>query len=88
MNVILYASMVGSTMCAMLCTCQDFYYALSVMSHPVLEGKPNANHVCARIKNSRHSDYITGHLHTLLKVNSGNVLYYNKMSKKSIESIT
>jgi hypothetical protein len=23
------------------------------LSHPVLEGKPNANHVCARIKNSR-----------------------------------
>jgi hypothetical protein len=22
------------------------------MSHPVLEGKPNANHVCARIRNS------------------------------------
>jgi hypothetical protein len=24
-----------------------------LMSHPVLEGKPNANHVCARISNSR-----------------------------------
>jgi hypothetical protein len=23
------------------------------LSHPVLEGKPNANHVCARIRNSR-----------------------------------
>jgi hypothetical protein len=23
------------------------------MSHPVLEGKPNVNHVCARIRNSR-----------------------------------
>jgi hypothetical protein len=23
------------------------------MSHPILEGKPNANHVCARIRNSR-----------------------------------
>jgi ribosomal protein L27 len=35
-----------------------------------------------------HSDYIIGHHHTLLKVNSGKVLYYMKMSKKSIESIT
>jgi hypothetical protein len=34
-----------------------------------------------------HNDYITGH-HTLLKVNSGKVLYYIKMSKTSIESIT
>jgi hypothetical protein len=25
----------------------------SGMSHPVLEGKPNVNHVCARIRNSR-----------------------------------
>jgi hypothetical protein len=24
-----------------------------LLSHPVLEGKPNANHVCARIRNSR-----------------------------------
>jgi hypothetical protein len=23
------------------------------VSHPILEGKPNANHVCARISNSR-----------------------------------
>jgi hypothetical protein len=35
-----------------------------------------------------HSDYIIGHHHTLLKVNSGKVLYYNKMSKTSTESIT
>jgi hypothetical protein len=35
-----------------------------------------------------HSDYIVGHHHTLLKVNSGKVLYYNKMSKTSTESIT
>jgi hypothetical protein len=35
-----------------------------------------------------HSDYIIGHHHTLLKVNSGNVFYYIKMSKTSIESIT
>jgi hypothetical protein len=34
-----------------------------------------------------HSDYIIGHHHTLLKVNSGKVLYYNKMSKTSTESI-
>jgi hypothetical protein len=35
-----------------------------------------------------HSDYIIGHHHTLLKVNSRKVLYYIKMSKTSIESIT
>jgi hypothetical protein len=35
-----------------------------------------------------HSDYIIGHHHTLLKVNSRKVLYYIKMSKTSTESIT
>jgi hypothetical protein len=35
-----------------------------------------------------HSDYIVEHHHTMLKVNSGKVLYYNKMSKTSAESIT
>jgi hypothetical protein len=35
-----------------------------------------------------HSDYIIGHHHTILKVNSGKVLYYIKMSKTSTESIT
>jgi hypothetical protein len=34
-----------------------------------------------------HNDYIIGHHHTLLKVNSENVLYYNKMSKTSTESL-
>jgi hypothetical protein len=29
------------------------YPPMRVMSHPVLEGKPNANHVRARISNSR-----------------------------------
>jgi hypothetical protein len=28
-------------------------YQRAIMSHPVLEGKPNANHVRARISNSR-----------------------------------
>jgi hypothetical protein len=42
------------------------------MSHPVLEGKPNANHVCARIRNSR-----TQRLHSwtsshIAENNSGN----------------
>jgi hypothetical protein len=32
-----------------------------------------------------HNDYIIGHHHTLLKVNSRKVLYYIKMSKTSIE---
>jgi hypothetical protein len=35
-----------------------------------------------------HNDYIIGHHHTLLKVNSEKVLYYIKISKTSTESIT
>jgi hypothetical protein len=35
-----------------------------------------------------HSDYIIGHHHTMLEINSRKVLYYIKMSKISIESIT
>jgi hypothetical protein len=35
-----------------------------------------------------HSDYINGHHHTMLELNSGKVLYYIKMSKTSTESIT
>jgi hypothetical protein len=34
-----------------------------------------------------HNDYIIGHRHTLLKVNSGKVIYYIKMSKTSTESL-
>jgi hypothetical protein len=58
------------------------------VSHPILEGKPNANHVRARIRTHVHRDYIIGHHHTMLEINSGKVLYYNKMSKTSTESIT
>jgi hypothetical protein len=35
-----------------------------------------------------HNDYIIGHHHTMLEINSGEVLYYIKMSKTSIESNT
>jgi hypothetical protein len=49
-------------------------YTFTSMSHPVLEGKPNVNHVRARISTHVHSDYIIGHHHTMLKVNSGKVL--------------
>ena len=35
-----------------------------------------------------HNDYIIEHHHTMLEINSGKVLYYNKMSKTSTESIT
>jgi hypothetical protein len=35
-----------------------------------------------------HNDYIIGHLHTMLEINSRKVLNYIKMSKISIESIT
>jgi hypothetical protein len=58
------------------------------MSHPVLEGKPNANHVRARIRTHVHNDYIIGHHHTMLEINSGKVLYYNKMSMTFTGSIT
>jgi hypothetical protein len=58
------------------------------MSHPVLEGKPNANHVRARIRTHVHSDYIVGHHHTMLELKNEKVLYYNKMSKTSTESNT
>jgi hypothetical protein len=34
------------------CRLLEFSYD-SVVSHPILEGKPNANHVRARIRNSR-----------------------------------
>jgi hypothetical protein len=58
------------------------------LSHPVLEGKPNANHVRAMIRTDIHNDYIIGHHHTMLELNNGKVLNYIKMSKTSIESIT
>jgi hypothetical protein len=58
------------------------------MSHPVLEGKPNANHVRARIRTHVHSAYIIGHHHTMLEINSGKVFNYIKMSETSIESNT
>jgi hypothetical protein len=44
------------------------------VSHPVLEGKPNANHVRARIRTHVHNDYIVGHHHTMLELNNEKVL--------------
>jgi hypothetical protein len=35
-----------------------------------------------------HSDYIIGHHHTMLEINSGQVLNYIEMSKTSTGSIT
>jgi hypothetical protein len=35
-----------------------------------------------------HNDYIIGHHHTMLEINSEKVLYYIKMSNTSTESIT
>ena len=60
---------------------------IAYVSHPILEGKPNANHVRARIRTHVHNDYIIGHHHTLLKVNSGKVLYYIKKFKTSTVSL-
>jgi hypothetical protein len=61
--------LVSQSMPTMECT----WYA-DVLSHPVLEGKLNANHVRARIRTHVHSDYIIGHHHTMLKLNSGKIL--------------
>jgi hypothetical protein len=61
---------------------------IPLMSHPVLEGKPNANHARARIRTHVHSDYIIGHHHTMLELNSGKVLSYIKMSETSTKSNT
>jgi hypothetical protein len=58
------------------------------MSHPVLEGKPNANHVRARIRTHVHNNYIIGHHHAMFELNNGKVLNYIKMSETSIESNT
>jgi hypothetical protein len=58
------------------------------MSHPVLEVKPNTNHIRARIRTHVHSDYIIGHRHTMLELNSGKVLSYIKMFETSTESNT
>jgi hypothetical protein len=35
-----------------------------------------------------HSNYIIGHHHTMLEINSGKVLNYIMMSKTSTESLT
>jgi hypothetical protein len=66
----------------------ELSWRVALCHTPVLEGKPNANNVHARIRNSVHSDYILGHHHTLLKINIGKVLYYIKMSKTSTKSLT
>jgi hypothetical protein len=58
------------------------------LTHSVLEGKPNANHVRARIRTHVHSDYIKKHHHTMFELNSGKVLSYIKMSETSTESNT
>jgi hypothetical protein len=52
----------------------NFAFDDASLSHQVLEGKPNANHVRDRIRTHVHSDYIIRHHHTMLKVNSGKVL--------------
>jgi hypothetical protein len=49
-------------------------YTFTLMSYPILEGQPNVNHVRARINTHIHNNYIIGHHHTMLKVNSGKVL--------------
>jgi hypothetical protein len=58
------------------------------MSHPVLEGKSNANHICARIRTHIHNDYIVGHHHIMLELNNRKVLSYIKMSEMPTKSNT
>jgi hypothetical protein len=43
-----------------------------VLSHPFLEGKPNANHVCARIRNSRTQRLHSWTSSRIAQNNSGN----------------
>jgi hypothetical protein len=43
------------------------FIARAKLSHLVLEGKPNANYVRARIRTHVHSDYINEHHRTVLK---------------------
>jgi hypothetical protein len=56
-----------------------------LLSHPVLEGKPNVNHVRARISNSRTQQLHTGHHHTVLKQSHkrGIIVDYIIMSETS-----
>jgi hypothetical protein len=51
---------VGATFCALRCR--------ALLSHPVLESKPNANYVRARIRTHVHSDYINEHHRTVLEL--------------------
>jgi hypothetical protein len=46
---------------------KKFGVYLHQLSHPVLEGKPNANYVRARIRTHVHSDYINEHHHTMVE---------------------
>jgi hypothetical protein len=50
-----------------VCMCARFQSDPRELSHPVLEGKPNANYVRARIRTHVHSDYINEHHHTMLE---------------------
>jgi hypothetical protein len=46
---------------------RDPFLTTGSVSHPVLEGKPNANYVRARIRTHVHSDYINEHHRTMLE---------------------
>jgi hypothetical protein len=61
--------MVLRTVCAMDCHVLGNSYCMPCcVSHPVLEDKPNANLVRARMRNSHTQHYIIGHHHTLLRI--------------------
>jgi hypothetical protein len=57
----------------------------ALLSHPVLEGKPNANHVCARISNSRtqqlhNMDIITQCSNSIKKGNNSRLHHMSEIS--------
>jgi hypothetical protein len=54
------------------------------MSHPISEGKPNVNHVRARIRIHVHDNYINRHHHIVLDYQHKEILnYYITMLKTS-----
>jgi hypothetical protein len=74
--------------------CTDIHFKMCVLNKHIsssgfaLFTPPLGDFHMPRSESHVHSDYIIGHHHTLLKVNSGKVLYYNKMFKTSTEYIT
>jgi hypothetical protein len=63
----------------------NWYLIFDIMSHPVLEGKPNVNHVRARISNSRtqqlhNMDIITQCSNSIKKGNNSRLHHMSETS--------